>query len=63
VARSRFLTGLAELSDEVGIRLPKGGSSPALVRAAQAVVDRHGVAALERVAKVHFRTTARIRKG
>ena len=63
VARARFLAGLAELSDGVGLRLPKGGSSPALVRAAQAVVDRHGAAALERVAKVHFRTTARIRKG
>jgi ribonuclease HIII len=63
VARAAFLAGLAELSDEVGIRLPKGGSSPALVRVAQAVVDRWGVASLERVAKVHFRTTARIRKG
>lgn len=63
VARAGFLAGLAELSNEVGIRLPKGGSSPALVRAAQAVVDRRGAAALKRVAKVHFRTTARIRKG
>ena len=63
VARARFLAGLAELSDAVGFRLPKGGSSPALVRTAQALVDRHGPGALERVAKVHFRTTARIRKG
>lgn len=63
VARARFLAGLAELTEEVGFRLPKGGSSPALVRAAQAVVDRHGAGALERVAKIHFRTTARIRKG
>jgi len=63
VARAHFLAGLAELSDEVGLRLPKGGSSPALVRSAQAIVDRYGAAALERVAKVHFRTTARIRKG
>jgi ribonuclease HIII len=63
VARARFLAGLAELSDDLGLRLPKGGSSPALVRTAQAIVDRSGAAALERVAKVHFRTTARIRKG
>lgn len=62
VARARFLAGLAELSDAVGFRLVKGGSSPALVRTAQAIVDRDGVAALEQVAKVHFRTTARIRK-
>lgn len=63
VARSRFLGGLAELSDEVGISLPKGGSSPGLVRAAQAVVGRWGEGALERVAKVHFRTTEQVRKG
>jgi ribonuclease HIII len=63
VARARFLEGLAALSAGVGLRLPKGGSSPELVRAAQSVVDRHGPGALERVAKVHFRTTTRIRKG
>jgi ribonuclease HIII len=63
VARARFLAGLAELSEKVGVPLPKGGSSPALVRSAQAVADRYGIATLELVAKVHFRTTARIRKG
>ncbi|NLX48973.1 MAG: hypothetical protein GXY82_03690 [Methanospirillum sp.] len=63
VARARFLAGLAGLSDAVGVRLPKGGSSPAIVRAARAVIERHGEESLGRVAKVHFRTTGLVRKG
>ncbi|HOT93776.1 MAG TPA: ribonuclease HIII [Methanoregulaceae archaeon] len=63
VARARFLEGLSALSEEVGVALPKGGSSPAVVRAGRRVVERAGPGALYRVAKVHFRTTARVWKG
>ncbi len=63
LARARFLEGLAALSEEVGIALPKGGSSPGLVKAARRYADRFGPEALGEVAKIHFRTTERVRKG
>ena len=63
LARAHFLDGLATLSAEVGVTLPKGGSSPAVLRAGRQLVERSGPGALARVAKIHFRTTARVWKG
>jgi len=63
LARARFLEGLSALSGRAGFALPKGGSSPGLVKAARRFVDRFGPEALDEVAKVHFRTTRTIRKG
>ncbi len=63
LARARFLDGLALLSAEVGVTLPKGGSSPAVVRAGRRLVEEAGPEVLYRVAKVHFQTTGRVWKG
>lgn len=59
LARHAFLEGLARLSDEVGLRLPKGAS--AQVRAAgRQLVAKHGPAILDKVAKTHFKTAQEI---
>ena len=63
LARARFLDGLASLSAEVGVTLPKGGSSPGVVRAGRRLVEGSGPDVLYRVAKVHFQTTGRVWKG
>jgi ribonuclease HIII len=60
VARAAFLDGLRELGDEVGMRLPKGAGPPVLA-AARELIALHGPGILDRVAKVHFKTTQRLR--
>ncbi|HWG91353.1 MAG TPA: ribonuclease HIII, partial [Candidatus Thermoplasmatota archaeon] len=59
VARGEFLRGLAELSTEAGMTLPKG-AGPGVIQAARAYVARHGRPALRGVAKLHFATTERV---
>ena len=60
VAREQFLLALAALSDEVGVDLHKGAGDP-VDRSAARFVEIHGLAALPRVAKVHFKNTQKIR--
>jgi ribonuclease HIII len=60
VAREAFLVRLRELGEEVGLRLPKGAGPPVLA-AARELIRMHGPEILDRVAKVHFKTTARLR--
>ncbi|MBM3848027.1 MAG: ribonuclease HIII, partial [Verrucomicrobia bacterium] len=59
LARNEFVTRLARLSKDCGISLPKGASS-AVEAAAKEYVARHGAEALGKVAKLHFRTSARV---
>lgn len=59
LARERFVDWIEKTSRAGGIELPLGASD-AVVDAGRSVVDRHGEEALGRVAKLHFRTTARI---
>lgn len=59
LARAEFLKRLFFLSEEVGIDIPKG-SSPMAEEAGLRLVSRHGVQILDRVAKKHFKLTARI---
>lgn len=59
VARAAFLRGLAKLGKEFKARLPKG-AGPDVIVAARAFVRKHGRDALDRVAKVHFKTTASV---
>lgn len=56
LARDRFLTKLAKLSELFGIPLLKGASNDA-VNAAKFFVRIHGKEMLGKVAKLHFKTT------
>lgn len=59
LARAEFLSRLAKLSQEVGIELPKG-SSPQAELVGLELVKRFGESILNKVAKKHFKLTARI---
>jgi len=59
LARAEFLKRLHFLSKDVGLELPKGSSPPAEAAAVE-LVRKQGPEALRRVAKVHFKMTARI---
>lgn len=56
VARAEFLAGIAALSAQHGVMLPRGAGAP-VVAAAKAVARQGGEPMLRQVAKVHFATT------
>jgi ribonuclease HIII len=59
LAREGFLLGLRKLSDQYGLKLPKGASN--LVQdAAVELVQKHAPPALLQAAKCHFKTTETI---
>ncbi len=58
LARHEFVTRLAGLEKEFGMKLPKGASSAVDV-AAKEFVDKLGAEALGKVSKTHFRTSFR----
>jgi ribonuclease HIII len=58
LARDEFVTRLAKLEKDFGMRLPKGASA-AVDAAAKEFIAKHGVGALSKVAKMHFRTALR----
>ncbi len=60
LARGAFLEGLARLSDEYGLELPKGAAK-AVIEAGQKLVAKFGPEVLDKVAKTHFKTTNEIR--
>lgn len=55
LARFTFVEGLAHLSEQWGITLPKGASK-ITIEAARAFVRQHGRESLGQVAKLHFKT-------
>lgn len=55
IARAAFLKGLEELSAEYNQKLPKGASS-FVIDIGRKFVEKHGPEALEKVAKIHFKT-------
>ncbi len=59
LARAEFLKRLHFLSQDVGLELPKG-ASVLVEEAGLKLVKLHGPKVLEKVAKTHFKTTARI---
>jgi ribonuclease HIII len=58
LARDEFVSRLAKLEQKFGVVLPKGASA-AVDAAAKAFIEKHGVAELGKVAKMHFRTALR----
>ena len=61
VARAAFLTGLKNLSRKFAVELPKGASAQ-VENVAKQFIKKHREAALSQVAKIHFKTTARVIK-
>ncbi len=59
LAREEFLRALDELSEKVGMRLPKGASQQ-VDDVARMLVRRDGVKVLDGIAKLHFKTTAKV---
>ncbi len=59
LAREGFLTRLYYLSQDIGANLPKG-ASPLVEEAGIKLVQANGAQVLDKVAKKHFKTTARI---
>ena len=58
IARDVFLRRLSELSEQYGIKLPKGATQ--VIDTGVKFVEQHGSEALRHVAKLHFKTTADI---
>jgi ribonuclease HIII len=59
LARERFIDWIDKTSSAGGVTLPLGASTAA-IDAAREIVSRHGLDALTRVAKLHFKTTAAV---
>ncbi|MDH4380160.1 MAG: ribonuclease HIII [Vampirovibrionales bacterium] len=59
MARAAFIQAMADLSQQVGMTLPKGAGS-GVELAAKKLVLLHGPEVLHRVAKTHFQTTQRV---
>lgn len=59
LARAGFLEGMATLSEEMGMELPKGASSK-VIDTAQKLVAKFGREVLGKVAKTHFKTMSEI---
>ncbi|EHQ35615.1 ribonuclease HIII [Methanoplanus limicola] len=59
LARSVFVEGMERLSREYDVRLPKG-ASPAVIAAGKKYVNKYGKKELNKVAKIHFKTTGQI---
>jgi len=55
LARHEFVTRLAALEKQFGLKLPKGASA-AVDAAAKEFIAKHGAENLPKVAKMHFRT-------
>jgi ribonuclease HIII len=60
LARAAFLEGLAELSREVGIELPKGAAPKLMKESGAKILARGGPELLATVAKTHFKTHQQI---
>jgi ribonuclease HIII len=60
LARAYFLKGLKHLSKQFDLELPKGGSNQRILSVGQEMLVKHGQQTLEKIAKLHFKTTQKI---
>lgn len=60
MARAGFVQGLESLSKKWKVEMPKGASE-AVIEAARKLVGQHGPEVLGQVAKLHFRTTEKVK--
>ncbi len=58
--KSPVVRQIEELSQSIGVQLPKGASSTMIVTVGREIVARAGRDALGKVAKLHFKTTQEI---
>jgi ribonuclease HIII len=63
LARAEFIARLAALGTRCGVALPRGAGPPVDAAARQLVARPGGSAVLPTVAKLHFRTTAKVAPG
>ncbi|MDX1953739.1 MAG: ribonuclease HIII [Verrucomicrobiota bacterium] len=59
LARNEFVSRLEQLGKQFGMKFPKGASRE-VDRVGKEFVEKHGGAALSKVAKMHFRTSFRV---
>ncbi|MGH7801173.1 MAG: ribonuclease HIII [Thermodesulfobacteriota bacterium] len=59
LARDRFLSRMAKLSQEYDIVLPKGASD-IVVQPARKIVEKKGIGEIKKVAKLHHKTTQKV---
>ncbi len=59
LARAEFVQKLKLLGDNIGITLPKG-ASPMVVKAGREIYAKHGEEGLQKLAKMHFKTTQKV---
>lgn len=59
LARAAFLRRMDDLSEQCGIRLPRG-AAPQVDQAGRKLVGMHGVESLQKVAKLHFKNFQRV---
>lgn len=60
LARAEFLSSLRKLSLQVGYKLPKGAAH--VDEALKFLTEKYGPEVLEGIAKVHFKTTKKVKK-
>lgn len=60
LARAEFVQQISKLSQQVGVLLPSGNSSPNVITAGREVVARGGRDALGKVAKLRFEMTQKV---
>lgn len=60
LARAEFLRRMEEMSNALGVDIPKGSSDQTIVQIAKSIKDKGGIEKLSDVAKLHFKITKKL---